>query len=302
MRVHIRTAALPLVALALATACGGPGSPGSAAATSGTAGAGDAVSNAAGTAASGAASPSAAVTPQNRFPVRGVCGPPSAPGRLLHFRASDGVRLRAATAGSGQRGVVLVPELGRAAMCGWWDYEAYLSRAGYHVLMFDHRCTGASACPAGRAAQEDLMADIRGAVAWLRHAGAVKVVLVGGSQGAAEVVIAGTRPPRAVTAVVALSADELTMALARAPYPRTAFAAAPKLRLPALFGVAAGDPNVSVPETRQLVARVSSEVKRLVVLPAGSGHGWDLVVSASLGGPRPAFSHTVEAFLARATS
>ena len=44
--------------------------------------------------------------------------------------------------------------------------------------------------------------------------GAARVVLMGASQGGSEVLIAGAVPPRAVTAVIALSADELTMPLA----------------------------------------------------------------------------------------
>ena len=82
-------------------------------------------------------------------PVSQVCGPPAAPGQLTSIRAADGVRLAAAAAGAGHRGVVLIPELGPRGKCGWWDFAAYLARSGYHVLLFDHRCTGESACPGG---------------------------------------------------------------------------------------------------------------------------------------------------------
>jgi hypothetical protein len=109
-------------------------------------------------------------------------------------------------------------------------------------------------------------------------------------------------PPRGVTAVVALSADELTMPLARPPYPATASAAGPKLRLPALFAVAAADRYVSVPKTRRLVTLAGSRRKRLVLLGAEAGHGWDLVSPAISGEPRPAFGRTVLAFLRRVTS
>jgi pimeloyl-ACP methyl ester carboxylesterase len=247
------------------------------------------------------ATPRIPATPTSLSPVTDPCEPRDAPERPITIRAADGVRLAAATAGTGQRGVVLIPELGQAVMCGWWDYGAYLSRSGYRVLMFDHRCTGESACPAG-AASQDLMADIRGATAWIRRAGAVTVVLVGASQGASEAVIAAARPPAGVTGIVALSADELTMPLARRPYPRTARAAAPRLRLPALFAVAVGDPNVSVTDTRRLVAAARSPDKHLVVLPASSGHGWDLVSLTPGTNTRPRFSHTAGVFLAQVTS
>lgn len=252
----------------------------------------------------GSASPSAAqagATPAGTSPVAAACGPPAAPGRLVTVTAADRVRLAAASAGGGRRGVLLIPELGPAGLCGWWAYAARLSRSGYRVLMFDHRCTGGSGCPAGAAGQ-DLMADIRGGVAWLRRAGAVRVVLMGASQGASEALMAATRPPAGVTGVVVLSADELTTPLARSPYPRTALAAAPGLRLPVLFAVAAGDPYVSVAATRRLVAAARSPGKRLVVLPAGSGHGWDLVTRAAGTRANAAFQRTVGAFLARASS
>src|SRR5262249_18071403 len=91
-----------------------------------------------------------------------LCGPPEAPGRLIAIRAADGVRLAAIEAGAGRRGVLLIPELGAAGKCGWWDYAAYLAGRGFRVLAFDHRCTGGSACPPGRTGT-DLMSDVRGA-------------------------------------------------------------------------------------------------------------------------------------------
>jgi hypothetical protein len=205
-------------------------------------------------------------------PVADACGPPDAPGRLVTVTAADRVRLAAATAGTGRRGVLLIPELAPAGLCGWWAYAARLSRSGYRVLMFDHRCTGDSGCPAG-AAGEDLMADIRGAVTWLRRAGAASVVLIGASPGASEAVIAPPgRPSR--RGVVVLSADELTTPLARHSYPPDC-GAAPRLRLPVLFAVAAGDPYVSV-AAPGASSPARTPGKRLVG-SCGSGHGWDLV-------------------------
>lgn len=216
------------------------------------------------------------------------------------MRTPDGVPLAAAEAGTGVRGVVLIHEAGSRGLCGWWDYAAYLSGRGFHVLLFDHRCTGQSACPVGGAAGNGLMSDIETAIAQLRADGAAKVVLLGGSQGASEALIAASVAPHAVAGVVALSADELTAPLAVPPYPQTASAAAPRLRLPALFAVAASDQFVSVEDTRALVASVGSSSKRLVELGQRAGHGWDLV-AADLDGKRPAFSETVVDFLMRAT-
>jgi pimeloyl-ACP methyl ester carboxylesterase len=234
-------------------------------------------------------------------PVVARCGTPDAPAQTLTIRTADGVHLAAVEAGTGVRGVVLIHELGTRGLCGWWDYAAYLSGRGFNVLLFDHRCTGQSACPAGGSQGNGLMSDIEAAVGRLQADGAAKIVLLGGSQGASEALIAACLAPPGVAGVVALSADELTTPLAEPPYPQTARAAAPRLRLPALFAVAAADRYVSVEDTRALVASIGSSSKRLVELGAGAGHGWDLV-AAQPNGKRPALNDTVVDFLTQATS
>ncbi len=234
-------------------------------------------------------------------PVVARCGPPDAPARTFAMRTTDGVQLAAVEAGNGGRGVVLIHELGARGLCGWWDYAAYLSGRGFHVLLFDHRCTGESRCPVAGAGGNGLISDIEAAVGQLRADGAAKIALLGGSQGASEAVIAASAAPPGVVGVVALSADELTKQLADPPFPPTASAAAPKLRLPALFAVAASDRYVSVADTRTLVASVGTSNRRLVELDAGAGHGWDLV-AAGQSAPRPVFSDTVVGFLTDVTS
>lgn len=185
------------------------------------------------------------------------CGPPDATATAVRT-PSSGAELRGYEVGSGPRGVLLVPERGGLGLCGWWPYAVELAGRGLRVLLFDDRCTGASSCPT-RPAPDGLLDDITAGVDQLRRDGAPRTVLIGASQGAAEVVIAGTRPPAGVVGVVALSADELTESLAAPPYPATARAAAPELRLPCLFAVAADDPYVSVVD--------SQELERAAVLP-----------------------------------
>jgi pimeloyl-ACP methyl ester carboxylesterase len=221
--------------------------------------------------------------------------------RPIGLRTSDGVQLAAAEAGAGARGVVLVHELGRQGMCGWWDYAAYLSTRGFHVLLFDHRCVGDSGCPAGGNDRNGLMSDIDTAGRFLRVHGARKLVLIGASQGASEVLIAGAIPHPRIDGVVALSADELALPLTAPPYPPTARAAAPKLRLPVTLAVEAADRYVSLQDTRRLVAGINSRDKRLIELPAGAGHGWNLVATDG-SGKRPPLSDTVVAFLRRVTT
>lgn len=259
--------------------------------------------SATGTIAEPAASAGTATSPSTSLAgsVTEVCGPPNAPGRLTTIRASDGVRLATIEAGSGERGVVLVPELGAAGKCGWWDYAAYLAARGFRVVLFDHRCTGESGCPPSGTAPTGLTSDIQGAVIRLRQQGATAIALLGASQGGAEALIAAALPPRGVTGVAALSADELSASLAADPHPATALAAAALLRLPVLFAVAKGDPYVSVQQTRQLYQEAGSRHKQLVILGPEQGHGWDLV-AAPPGGSRPIFSSTLLAFLRKVTS
>ena len=241
-----------------------------------------------GTATSPGTSPAGSVTE--------VCGPPNAPGRLTTIHASDGVRLAAIEAGSGERGVVLIPELGATGKGGWWDYAAYLAARGFRAVVFDHRCTGESSCPPSGTAPTGLTSDIQGAVIRLRQRGATAIALLGASQGGAEAL-----PQRGVTGVAALSADELSTSLAADPYPATALAATARLRLPVLFAVAEGDPYVSVQQTRQLYQEAGSRRKQLVILGPDQGHGWDLV-TAQPDGSRPVFSRTLLAFLRTVTS
>jgi pimeloyl-ACP methyl ester carboxylesterase len=193
--------------------------------------------------------------------------------------------------GRGERGVLLVPELGARGLCGWWSYAVRLAGRGLRVLLFDHRCTGRSACPA-TTDPNGLVDDISAAASVLRNDGATATVLMGASQGGAEVIIAGTAPPAGVTGAVVLSADELDQSLAAAPYPTTAAIAAPRLRLPLLFALSQGDPYVSVADAQRLLGSAPKTMTQLVVVPAGRGHGWDLLD----GDAEPA--HSIDAFLA----
>jgi len=248
--------------------------------------------------ATGAATSASASSPD---PVTEVCGPPNAPGRLITIRASDGVRLAAIEAGSGEHGLVLVPELGARGKCGWWDYATYLAARGFRVILFDHRCTGQSSCPPSGTAPTGLTSDIQGAIIRLRQQGATAIALLGASQGGAEALITAALPQHGLTGIAVLSADELSTSLAAGPYPATALAAAARLRLPALFAVAEADPYVSVQQTRQLYQEAGSRHKQLLILGSEQGHGWDLV-GAQPDGSRPVFSSTLMTFLRTVTS
>ena len=140
-------------------------------------------------------------------------------------------------------------------------------------MLFDFRCGGLSACP--RKAEGDEVADVSGAIAALRARGARSVALVGASLGGVTAVMAAAKLHP--SAIVDLSGERNLGQL----FPGTTFdsyAAAPDVSSPGLFVVARADPQVSVGDMRAVYGRVRSPVKRLVVLPASAGHGWDMLV------------------------
>ncbi len=210
----------------------------------------------------------------------GAAAPASAPGRrcsepgvraqAIRFRTSDGVMLSGVVVGSGPVGAVLIHEYPRD-YCGWLPYSGYLSRHGVRALLFDLRCFGRSPCPSGRG---HAIIDVAAAMAELHRRGARRVALVGASMGGAIAVVAAARLHPA--AVVDLSGERDTTGLTPG-IDADAGAAAHGVTAPALFAVARGDRYVPVADMRAVARRVRSATKRLIVLPAIAGHGWDLL-------------------------
>ncbi|SEL98574.1 alpha/beta hydrolase [Streptacidiphilus jiangxiensis] len=220
----------------------------------------------------------------SRLPCGATASPGAAAVRALTLRTADGVRLAALEAGSGPRGVVLVPESGGRGKCGWLPYAGVLAGLGYRVLLFDGRCQGESDCPASGG---DPDADVAAALAALRRAGATREALLGASAGGAEALSFAARPFPGLRAVAALSPDELDRPLH----------VASAVRLPVWTAVAQDDPFVAVPDLRRLLAALGTPapLRSLTVLPPGSGHGWDLLTD-----PAPRSLRTaLAAFLAR---
>jgi pimeloyl-ACP methyl ester carboxylesterase len=218
------------------------------------------------------------------------CGDPSFAPHAIRFATSDGVRLSGAVVGSGPIGAVLIHEYPRD-LCGWWPYARYLSRHGVRALLFDLRCFGDSPCPGGRG---HAVADVAGAMAELRRRGARRVALVGASMGGAIAVVAAAQLHPA--AVVDLSGERDTSGLTPG-IDADAGAAAHGVVAPALFAVARGDRYVPVPDMRAVARHVRSPTKRVIVLPAAAGHGWDMLFgTASKWSPLAA---TVAAFIRR---
>jgi esterase/lipase len=200
------------------------------------------------------------------------CGTPSQRATTLRFPASDGVSLDGAIVGTGPVGVVLLHEY-PGPMCGWWPYAAYLGHHGVRALLFDFRCFGLSACT--KSAKGNPVADVAGAVAALRAHGARSVALVGASLGGVVSVMAGAKLHPAT--IVDLS-GERDLGPLLPGVDLNSYAAAPGVRAPALFVLARGDQAVSVADMKAIYRRDRSRTKRLVVLPASAGHGWDMLL------------------------
>jgi pimeloyl-ACP methyl ester carboxylesterase len=198
------------------------------------------------------------------------CGDPAVTAHAIRFRTSDGVTLSGALVGSGPVGAVLIHEYPRD-LCGWWPYARYLSQHGVRALAFDLRCFGDSPCPNGRG---HAVRDVAAAMAELRRRGARQVALVGASMGGAIAVVAAAQLHPA--AVVDLSGERDTTALTPG-IDANAGAAAHGVTAPALFAVAREDRYVPVPDMRAVAGSVRSPTKRVIVLPAAAGHGWDLL-------------------------
>ena len=218
------------------------------------------------------------------------CGDANFGAHAIRFRTGDGVTLAGAVVGSGPVGAVLIHEY-PLDLCGGWPYARYLSHHGVRALLFDLRCFGRSACPGGRG---HATTDVAAAMAELRRRGAHRVALVGASMGGAIAVVAAARLHPA--AVVDLSGERDTTGLTPG-IDADAGAAAHGVTAPALFAVARGDRYVPVDDMRAVARRARSATKRVIVLPAVAGHGWDLVFgTATTWSPLAA---TVAAFIRR---
>lgn len=207
------------------------------------------------------------------------------------FPAHDGTELTGLELGRGARGVVMVHELDYQGLCGWLPYGKYLADAGLHVLLYDFRCAGASACPADIKAKTDMLSDVAGAKAELERRGARRVAVVGASLGGAIALASAVAVP-GLRACVDLSGDLYDDDLGRE---LTGRAAAPRLAVPLYYAVAEADQD-RLPTARAIVAKIKPSLVTLRVLP-GFAHGWDLLRSGGDTGKFTAQAAQVLAFL-----
>jgi dienelactone hydrolase len=197
-----------------------------------------------------------------------VCGgiPAGLHASVSWLETNDGVRLYAASAGSGSRVVVLAHESGGVGLCGWLPTMRRLAADGFRTLAFDFRGVYPSQMPPTRkslAWRNDLQAA-------LDTAGGKHTALMGASFGGAAAV-AYAPDLKGVDAVVSLSGE------LRLPDPHIdAIGNVARLRVPLLVIASRLDGYLDTEDARRLVRRAGSKDKTVVLYP-GKLHGWDIL-------------------------
>jgi len=179
---------------------------------------------------------------------------------VLHGPGHD--RLAALSVGTGRVAVILAHQVG-GSLCQWWPYGRTLEAAGFRVVAFDFDGYGAS--PAG---DGDYPGEVAAAAEWARHAGAKKIILMGGSLGGTAVMVAAARLGGSATGVIDLSGPAVYAGM-------NALAAAKRVHVPVLFGYGAQD-TLFATAVRQVRAATASRDKPLVTV-GDRTHGAALV-------------------------
>lgn len=216
--------------------------------------------------------PAAQITPAAPAAPQICTGLPGAQARWLPM--TDGGRLEANTAGTGAAAVVFLHEIGRAGMCGFAPYAAWLIQHYPVQVVLVNRCGyGASDC-ARTADTFDIRAETEPAVSWARSNGAHTVTLVGASGGGGDAIEAAALVP-GVSAVVDLSGDVNDTSADNNVL-------AQRVTVPALLAVAPDDPYCSVAVMQSIYRQIAAPVKRLVIESQLPGvHGWDLLLDGN---------------------
>lgn len=141
--------------------------------------------------------------------------------RAVMFTSTDGVKLSGRVFGpdDATAGVVMAHML-PSDQSSWFDYGQRLGAAGYRALTFNFRgyCPGGDAgCSQGEKSTAAIWQDVLGAVSYLRHQGISRFALVGASMGGTASLVAASKKPEGIAAVVTLSAPESIEGLAAGP-------------------------------------------------------------------------------------
>jgi pimeloyl-ACP methyl ester carboxylesterase len=171
-------------------------------------------------------------------------------------------RLAALSIGTGHVAVILAHQVA-GSLCQWWPYARSLAAAGFRVVAFDFDGFGAS--PAGNG---DYPGEVAAAARWAHHAGAGKVVLMGGSMGGTAVMVAAAHLGGSVAGVIDLSGAAVYAGM-------DALAAARRVHVPVLFGYGVRDATFAS-DIRRVRAATATRDKPLVTV-GDQTHGAALV-------------------------
>ena len=178
-----------------------------------------------------------------------------------------GARLTGYVIGTGGTGIVLAAQA-RSDACSWLTQAKALAARGYRVLAVNYSGEGGSTYVAGSMAPSG---DVAAGAAYLRGAGATRIVLIGASRGGTAALVAAARDPALATAVISLSAPGYYDG-------ENALDAAPNLRLPVLYAAATGDGTFA--DTAKGLHDATPDSRRRLVTVSGVAHGQALLDAA----------------------
>lgn len=192
--------------------------------------------------------------------------------KIVTFPSADGVNLSGRLFGSDDAtaGVVLA-HMQPADQRSWFDFADRLGGLGYRALTFDFRgyCPGGDGgCSTGDKDIPRIWQDVLGAVQELRSHGVSRVALVGASMGGTASLVASSRAPDGIEAIITLSAPASIEGLTAGPDVMQTITAA-KLFL-------AGATDTVAAESAQGFFDTSLQPKRVELLTT-SDHGTDLL-------------------------
>jgi dienelactone hydrolase len=186
-------------------------------------------------------------------------------GTQVWFTDTAGASIGGVEMGSGTTGVVLAHEAGSDS-CRWIPYGLELAAAGYRVLAFDFSGSGVSPDLPDNDSHDG---NVLGALAFLRHEGATKAVLMGASMGGTASLVAASKASPPVAGVVSLSA-------ALSYESMDAYSAAGELAVPVLFVAGTADEDFSV-TAHTLYEATPGSAKTLLLLQDSAMHGTALL-------------------------
>jgi uncharacterized protein len=192
--------------------------------------------------------------------------PPAAAGRPVSFPAADGAPLSGRLYGTGAVGVVL-SAMGDNDPGAWDRFAPTLAGQGYRVLTYAYRYPARPTTFTPEMAR-GAVDDLRGAAAYLRAQGAMRLVLVGASLGGMATAKAAGEIGAAGVVVISAPAAEPGIGLTVEAAELAAMTG------PKLFIASEADPVVPMAETRRLYD-MAAEPREWRAFP-GAAHGTQL--------------------------